>query len=51
LRYVLGYVMNTKHCLAKTADVGVVLGPNSGSWWTLDTCHLAVSDVQVGLQP
>jgi hypothetical protein len=34
---------------AKAKDVGVVLGPNSDNWWTLDTCHLAVSDVQVGL--
>jgi hypothetical protein len=25
-----------------------VLGCNSDNWWTLDTCHLAVSDVQVG---
>ncbi|WIA38670.1 hypothetical protein OEZ86_001976 [Tetradesmus obliquus] len=32
---------------AKDGDVGVVLGPNSDSWWALDTCHLAVSDVQV----
>jgi hypothetical protein len=31
----------------KAKDVGVVLGPNSDNWWTLDTCHLAVSDVQV----
>jgi hypothetical protein len=34
---------------AKAKDVGVVLGPNSDNWWTLDTCHLAVSDVQVCL--
>jgi hypothetical protein len=32
---------------AKLKDVGVVLGPNADNWWTLDTCHLAVSDVQV----
>ncbi|KAJ9534567.1 hypothetical protein QJQ45_022078 [Haematococcus lacustris] len=28
------------------ADVGACLTPN-GDWWTFDTCHLAVSDVQV----
>eukprot|EP00882_Tetradesmus_deserticola_P025671 GHRQ01028221.1.p1 GENE.GHRQ01028221.1~~GHRQ01028221.1.p1 ORF type:complete len:164 (+),score=56.56 GHRQ01028221.1:1087-1578(+) len=32
---------------AKDQDVGVVLRPNSDNWWTLDTCHLSVSDVQV----
>jgi hypothetical protein len=41
-------VKDAVHCSAKASDVGVVLGPNSGNWWTLDTCHLAVSDVQVG---
>jgi hypothetical protein len=33
----------------QAGDVGVVLRPNTDNWWTLDTCHLAVSDVQVGL--
>lgn len=32
---------------AKAGDVGVVLGPNTENWWTLDTAHLQVSDVQV----
>eukprot|EP00879_Flechtneria_rotunda_P022777 GHRR01024054.1.p1 GENE.GHRR01024054.1~~GHRR01024054.1.p1 ORF type:complete len:357 (+),score=108.66 GHRR01024054.1:488-1558(+) len=31
----------------KADDVGLTLQPNSDNWWTLDTCHLAVSDVQV----
>eukprot|EP00775_Hariotina_reticulata_P008734 gene8734-8914_t len=31
----------------QAGDVGVVLGPNTENWWTLDTSHLAVSDVQV----
>ncbi|KAK9805256.1 hypothetical protein WJX72_009116 [[Myrmecia] bisecta] len=30
----------------KAGDVGMVLAPN-GDWWTHDTCHLTVSDVQV----
>lgn len=33
----------------QAGDVGVVLQPNSENWWTHDTCHLAVSDVQVRL--
>lgn len=33
---------------AKAGDVGVVLAPNADNWWTLDTAHLQVSDVQVG---
>lgn len=24
------------------------MGPNTEDWWTLDTAHLSVSDVQVG---
>ncbi|KAF8059183.1 NDK1 [Scenedesmus sp. PABB004] len=31
----------------QAGDVGIVLGPNPDNWWTLDTHHLAVSDVQV----
>ncbi len=31
----------------QAADVGMAIVPN-GDWWTFDTCHVAVSDVQVG---
>ena len=31
-----------------SAEVGRVLGPNADNWWWHDTCHLSVSDVQVG---
>ena len=29
------------------SDVGMIIEPNK-DWWTFDTCHLQVSDVQVG---
>jgi hypothetical protein len=32
---------------AGTVDVGIVLEANP-DWWTMDTCHMAVSDVQAG---
>ncbi len=33
---------------ARAEDVGLCLAPTGVDyWWTLDTCHLAVSDVQV----
>lgn len=32
---------------AGAEEVGRVMGPNTEDWWTLDTAHLAVSDVQV----
>ena len=32
---------------AAVSDVGATIGPNVGFWWTFDTCHVAVSDVQV----
>ena len=28
-------------------EVGRILSPNTEDWWTLDTAHLHVSDVQV----
>lgn len=31
---------------AADADAGVVMQPNA-DWWTFDTCHMTVSDVQV----
>jgi len=31
----------------RDADVGRLMEPNEDSWWWMDTCHLAVSDVQV----
>ena len=30
------------------SDVGMIIEPNK-DWWTFDTCHLQVSDVQVGV--
>ena len=27
------------------SDVGAIMEPNK-DWWTLDTCHMSVSDVQ-----
>jgi hypothetical protein len=32
----------------KESDVGSMLHPNA-DWWTFDTAHLGVSDVQVGV--
>jgi hypothetical protein len=28
------------------SDVGSILTPN-GDWWTFDTCHMSMGDVQV----
>ena len=36
---------------AGAEEVGRVMGPNTEDWWTLDTAHLAVSDVQVLRSP
>lgn len=30
-----------------TSDVGRVLGPNAEAWWSFDTRHISVSDVQI----
>ncbi|KAL6779595.1 CGLD10 [Auxenochlorella protothecoides x Auxenochlorella symbiontica] len=30
-----------------TSDVGRVLGPNAEDWWSFDTRHISVSDVQI----
>lgn len=43
-----GLVEGHRSAADQLRDVGVVLGPNSDNWWTLDTAHLSVSDVQVG---
>lgn len=43
-----GLVEGHRSAAEQSRDVGVVLGPNSDNWWTLDTAHLSVSDVQVG---
>ncbi len=32
-------------------EVGRVLTPNTEDWWTLDTAHVSVSDVQVRQNP
>lgn len=42
-----GLVEGHRSAAEQSKDVGVVLGPNSDNWWTLDTAHLSVSDVQV----
>jgi hypothetical protein len=48
-----GLVEGHRSAAEQYGDVGVVLGPNSDNWWTMDTAHLTVSDVQVwcDLQP
>lgn len=43
-----GLVEGHRSAAEQLRDVGVVLSPNSDNWWTLDTAHLNVSDVQVG---
>jgi hypothetical protein len=42
-----GLVEGHRSAEEQLKDVGVVLGPNGDNWWTLDTAHLSVSDVQV----
>lgn len=42
-----GLVEGHRSAEEQLKDVGVVLGPNGENWWTLDTAHLSVSDVQV----
>lgn len=42
-----GLVEGHRSAAEQSRDVGVVLGPNADNWWTLDTAHLSVSDVQV----
>lgn len=42
-----GMVQGSRGIEARS-DVGMFLEPNQ-DWWTFDTCHISVSDVQVGL--
>lgn len=42
-----GTVEGHRSAAEQYGDVGVVLSPNSDNWWTCDTAHLSVADVQV----